>query len=296
MKRGLLATVLLVALVASAVGLVVWRDRRYGDRRASSDLLYFTSGSVLSRVALSYRALLADVYWIRAVQHYGGTRLSKDPSKRYHLLQPLLDITTSLDPSFNIAYRFGAYFLAEPFPGGAGRPDQAIALLQKGFAARPDRWQYLQDIGMVHYFWLHDSVAAAGWFRKAGEVPGSPLWLKPLEAAMYIEGGDRQTARLLWTQLRDTADNDWLRRSAERRLLQLDALDVLDQLQNAAHGFASRFGRLPGGWVELIRAGVLRGVPLDPTGVPYAIDPVTGSVTLSPTSSLYPLPAETRHR
>ena len=91
MKRGLLATVLIVALVASATGLVAWRDRQYGDRRTSSDLLYFRSGTALARIALSFDALLADVYWIRAVQHYGGTRLSKDPSKRYHLLQPLLD-------------------------------------------------------------------------------------------------------------------------------------------------------------------------------------------------------------
>ena len=34
----------------------------------------------------------------------------------YPLLYPLLDITTTLDPRFNIAYRFGAIFLAEPYP------------------------------------------------------------------------------------------------------------------------------------------------------------------------------------
>ena len=296
MKRGLVSTVLIVALVASAVSLVAWRDRRYGDRRTSSDLLYFRSGTALARIALSFDALLADVYWIRAVQHYGGTRLSKDPSKRYHLLQPLLDITTSLDPSFNIAYRFGAYFLAEPFPGGAGRPDQAIALLQKGFAARPDRWQYLQDIGMVHYWWLRDYAAAAGWFQKASEVPGSPWWLKPLVPVMLAQGGDRQTARQLWSQLREVADNDWLRRDANRRLLQLDALDALDQLRAASRGFASRFGRLPGSWWDLVRAGVLRGVPLDPTRVPYELDPATGWVSLSMKSSLYPLPVESERR
>ena len=41
-------------------------------------------------------------------------------SDEYQLLYPLLDITTTLDPHFNIAYRFGAIFLSEPYPGGAG--------------------------------------------------------------------------------------------------------------------------------------------------------------------------------
>ena len=49
----------------------------------------------------------------------------------------MLDLTTTLDPLFNVAYRFGAIFLAEPYPGGAGRPDLAIALLEKGLQARP---------------------------------------------------------------------------------------------------------------------------------------------------------------
>ena len=37
-----------------------------------------------------------------------------------------IDLTTALDPHFYIAYSFGAVFLAEDYPSGAGRPDQAI--------------------------------------------------------------------------------------------------------------------------------------------------------------------------
>jgi len=295
-RRVAVVAIALTALVAAQVGLVVARDGRYGDLRASSDVLYFRDGAALKRIVLSFDALTADVYWIRAVQHYGGTRRSSDPTRRYHLLQPLLDITTTLDPSFNIAYRFGAYFLAEPLPGGAGRPDQAIALLRKGFAARPDRWQYLQDIGMVHYWWLRDYQAAAEWFRKASEVTGAPWWLKPLVPAMLTEGGDRQSARTLWYQLREAADNDWLRREANRRLLQLDALDQLGRLRVITREFASRTGTPAGSWPALVRAGLLRGVPIDPTGVPYELDPATGWVTVSTSSSLFPLPAEPRGR
>ena len=70
--------------------------------------------------ARSFESLAADVYWIRAIQHYGGERLAQGP-RNYDLLYPLLDLTTSLDPYFSIAYRFGAIFLSEQYPGGPGR-------------------------------------------------------------------------------------------------------------------------------------------------------------------------------
>jgi hypothetical protein len=40
-----------------------------------------------------------------------------------------------------------------------------------------------------------------------------------------------------------------------------------------------------------MRAGLLRGVPPDPSGVPFRLDPATAKVTLDPSSSLNPLPS-----
>ena len=74
---------------------------------------------------------------MRTIQHYGRDRRSARTASRFELLYPLLDLTTSLDPQFNIAYRFGAVFLAEPPPSGPGRVDQAVALLEKGLRQNP---------------------------------------------------------------------------------------------------------------------------------------------------------------
>ena len=98
-------------LFAASLGLQIARDRWFPRDTVAESVLYVPSGAVLQRLALSYDALLADVYWIRAIQHYGGTRRSADPTAKFALLQPLLSITTALDPQFNIAYRFGAIFL-----------------------------------------------------------------------------------------------------------------------------------------------------------------------------------------
>jgi len=282
----------LLALLGCAIGLEALRDRRFGGTVSASHVLYVRSPALMKKAALSFDILLADVYWIRAIQHYGGTKRSKDPVKRYELLYPLLDLTTSLDPRFMVAYRFGAIFLAEPYPGGPGRPDQAIAILEKGVKATPEKWQYPQDIGFVHYWWRHDYQSAAAWFERASRVKGAPWFLKSLAAVTLSEGGDRSRSRLLWQQLRETNDNEWLRAEADRRLIQLDALDQIDQLAAIVRAFQSRTLRRAGSWEALIQGGALRGVPLDPAGTAYVLDSATGRVTLSTRSPLYPLPVE----
>jgi hypothetical protein len=191
---------------------------------------YLRSPEVARRLALSYDLLLADVYWLRALQEFGRTRLRTEGPKTYADLYPFLDLTTSLDPRFTVAYRFGAIFLSEAPPGGPGRPEQAIALLEKGIASTPDRWEYYQDIGFVHYWWSGDAVAAASWFDRGSQVPGAPWWLRSLAATTLAAGGDRRNARVLWEMLRETAEHEWLRADATRRLQQLDAMDQMDAL------------------------------------------------------------------
>ncbi len=222
--RTLGAVVLAAMLLGGAAAVQAAREQRFPPPPPSEDSLYLTSGNAVRRLTVGYAALAADLYWIRAIQYYGGVklRLQQEPppgpagprSKRIPLLYPLLDLTTTLDPRFNIAYRFGSIFLAEPYPGGAGRPDLAIALLEKGLAARPDKWEYMQDIGFVHYWWRHDYAAAADWFARASTVEGAPWFLRSLAATTLAEGGDRQSSRTMWQAIRAVGRD---RLAAQRR-------------------------------------------------------------------------------
>ena len=279
----------LALMLALAVGVQVVRDRVYAASSVDGRILYVRSGAAMQRIGLSFDAILADVYWIRAIQHFGQERL-RETGQQFDLLYPLLDLTTSLDPRFNVAYRFGAIFLAEPHPSGAGRPDLAIELLKKGIAANPTKADYYHDIGFIYYWNLHDYRNAAAWFSRGAEQPGAPWWLKTYAAVMLTRGGDRQASRAMWSQLRDTAENDWLRTNAEKRLLQLDALDQIDALERPVQDYRSRTGRSPRSWDELMGSGLLRGIPIDPSGTPYALD--NGDVRVAPTSKLHPLPTE----
>lgn len=283
---GLVAIVL---LFGTALGAQQLRERWYGPLPPGGTVLYVASGETARRLALSFDALLADVYWIRAVQYFGGQRLFEE-RKTYELLYPLLDVTTTLDPYFTVAYRFGAHFLAEPPPGGPGRVDQAQALLEKGLQAEPQKWEYMLDLGFLHYWWRRDFQTAAAWFQRGSALPGAPEWMVPLAAAVLTHGGDRADARVLWQAILTDAAHPWLQRSAVRALAQLDALDVIDRLESIVAAFTAETGRRPAGWHELVEAGYLADIPVDPGGSVYGLDAETGQVTVVRTSALYPLP------
>ena len=292
------------ALLAATIEVQALRERTYPPSLDREDAVYLTSGTTIRRLSGTFSAVMADLYWIRAIQYYGGLKRQLGPRPGapavrapvalgptpYSQLYPMLDISTTLDPRFNVAYRFGAVFLAEPPPSGPGRPDLAIALLEKGLREQPEKWEYMQDIGFVHYWYRGDHGAASAAFERAAGIPGAPWWLKSLAATTLAQGGDRRSSRLMWESIRDSADNDWLRQDAERRLAQLKALDDIDVLQAALVQWAAR-GVPVADWAAINRAGALAGIPVDPSGTPYELTR-EARVQLSPRSALFPLPIE----
>ena len=305
-RAGLIAVAL--ALLAAVVRLQAIREDRYPAQNDEDTALYLRSPAAVRGLAGAYAPLAADLYWIRAIQYYGGIKHRLNtaaagtlappppsalarPDDDYSQLYALLDITTTLDPRFVIAYRFGAIFLAEAYPNGAGRADLAIALLQKGMRERPDNWGYMHDIAFVEYWYNHDYLAASEWFEKASRVEGAPWWLQSMAATTRARGGDRASSRLMWSTIRDTTDVDWLRQDAERKLAQLRALDEIDALQKIVDAVRAPTGEIPGDWIAVVRAGRLSGIPVDPGGTPYALD-ADGRVRLSPSSRLNPLLVE----
>ncbi|HVZ21530.1 MAG TPA: hypothetical protein VG871_10735 [Vicinamibacterales bacterium] len=298
-----------VALVLALGALSAWLQAARDDLAlptSPEEELYLTQRAT-GRLAFTHRALAADLYWIRAIQYFGGrTRTAQEryadalapppaldarPPVSFDLLYPLLDITTTLDPRFNIAYRFGAVFLAEPYPHGPGRPDLAIKLLQKGLETSPTKWEYWEDIGFVYYWDVHDYLKASQAFERAADLPGGPWWMRSMAATMLVKGGDRNTSRLLWNQIYETANNEYARNAARVKLMQLKAIEDIEQLQAAIDAFGARRGAPVTTWSELLRIGALRSLPRDPAGVPYTL--TSGSrVELSSASPLFPLPAE----
>ena len=278
-----------------AAAILQARERTYPLEPVPERLLYLRSGKTADRLMLTFDALAADVYWIRSIQSYGRDLKDRSRRDRFALVQPLLDLTTTLDTHFLIAYRFGAIFLSLSPPEGPGRPDQAIALLQKGLAADPTEYRLAQDIAYVHLFHTRNYAAAAEWFERAKAMPHAPEWLGVMAALTKDQGGNRQGARRILGELRESPET-YIRNASQRMLEQLDALDLVDAMQKIVDGFNAANGRFPSGWPELIQARLISTIPSDPERAPLWYDVVTGRVMLAPNSPLMPLPEGFRAR
>jgi hypothetical protein len=260
-------------------------DARRGRYQAQEEVLYLWSGQHVRRLVPGLEDLFADIYWLRTVQYFGGQRAFAE-GKRFDLLGPLVDITTTLDPGYLIAYRYGAVFMAEPPPGGAGEPRKAVELLKRGALANPSSWQIRQDWGFFVYFFLKDAAEASLVLTEASKLPGAPDWLSSSAADFLRREGDRETSRSIWQHLYEQGVGP-MRDNARFNLERLDAADAVDAHQKAVGEFRERFGRLPASLEELSRVGLLRAPVLDPAKVPYHYDAAAGSVSIARQSYLW---------
>ncbi len=285
-----MAMLLLAVIPAGFASL--WRLQRGIDRQLAAmhqeqDELVLRSGKMLRLLSLEYGAFLADVYWTRTVQYYGDRRVRQVTN--LETLGPLLDVTTTLDPQLLPAYRFGAIFLAEKAPQGAGRPDLAVELIHKGIKNNPDFWRFYYDLGFIYYWELKDYKKASEAFLEGSKNPKALIWMKVMAAKIAAEGRSRETSRILWREIYESSQDKLIRENALRNLKLLRAEEDCEYLDGLVGRYARSAQRMPERLEELVSAGLLPGVPADPEGFPYVLG-ADGKAHVHPKSPLLGYP------
>lgn len=274
MRRFRSTIIAAVVLLASFIGSILALqqvDRERGEQATLEEVLYIPSSRVLKRMSLGYSGLLANIYWTRAVQYFGDKR--REDATRYDLLAPLLDITTDLDPHLLVAYQHGSIFLSQPPPAGAGEPDQAVALLEKGIRANPDYWRLYFTLGFIHYLDRKDPKAAQQAFEKGSENPDALPWMKVMAAAMAQHAGEPALAAEIWKRLYENSEDKMIRENAAQHIAAIRVDVAVPELERRIEMYRQATGHLPATWADLVRARVLPGIPVDPNNTPYKLMP-----------------------
>ncbi len=265
-----IAWALLLVLPLGFAG--IWRLQHGIDTQRASvseerDDVLLRSGKLVKVMSLEYAPLLADIYWTRVVQYYGNKRVRHQAN--HELLWPLLDITTTLDPNLLVSYRFGAIFLSQPAPAGAGRPDLAVQLIQRGIQANPDYWRLYEDLGFVYYSDLQDYPKASEAFLEGSKIPGAQVWMKVMAAKVAAEGESFAASMFLWKDIYDSTSDAMIKQNALLHMQMLQVKEDCKRLDALADEYAKRNGKRPARMSELVQAGLLRGIPGDPLGFAY---------------------------
>lgn len=298
--QTLLLSLTIVLGLSCAVMTTRWMENgRTSPTPAASDEQLYVTGAAVKRMSLGFNGLVADWYWMRALQYAGrkivagGGDISTDlRSLDLHLLAPLLDVATTLDPQFTAVYEYGAIILPAANDSGS---EQAIALLQKGIAANPSTWRLYHHLGYI-YWQRGDYELAKRSYVTGAQIPGAPTWMEAMGARMAAEGGSRATAREMYTRMYEQADDEQTKVMAQLNLMRLASLDERDSIRRVLADHAARTGRCPSSWREVVtslhaarlRVDASSNAPLDPSNAPYALVKGGCDVDLDPQHSKVP--------
>ncbi|MBI1746054.1 MAG: hypothetical protein HYR55_05615 [Acidobacteria bacterium] len=295
LNARLLATGGVILSMLLIYGVQVEIDQRQAHPPGGDETLYVRDPELMRRLSLGYESLLADIYWLRAVQYY-GRKPKKSETQSYAMLEPLLNLATTFDPEMTAVYRFGAMFLSESQPIGPGEPLKAIELLNKGIMNNPNVWRFYFDKGFVYLWHLKDHKAAGRAFLEGARLPAAPKWLESLAATSMGEAGELETARYLWTHEFEEAESESVRSNARNHLNSLQIDEDRWRLEFLVTKFQEKTGRVLTDLNQLVNAGCIRFIPTDPSGAPYEYDRDAKGVYPAKASKVtyFPLKAEAR--
>jgi hypothetical protein len=259
--------IIVLCLGSSVLALMKVNEAR--QQTVLKEAIYIPSPQAVKALSLGYTGLMADLYWTRVVQYFGGKH--QERAEHYKLLAPLLEITITLDPHLMPAYEFGSIFLAQRPPEGAGDPQAAAALVRNGIRENPSAWRLYYCLGFIYFQELRDSKTASEVFLEGSRVPGALPWMKTMAAYLAQNAGERETARYLWTEIYKDTDSPDIRENAAKRLIALEVDEEVERLQAIADRYRRETGRTPSSFLELLQAGYMRLLPVDPAGKPYLL-------------------------
>lgn len=251
-------------------------------------------GGRLRGYSFGSEGLVADWYWMRALQYMGekivhnvqGINIQDLKVLNPRLLYPMLDNAVTLDPRYMPVYSYGAAVLPEI------DPQAAINLLEKGIENNPNEWKLYHYLGYI-YWQQKNYPKAAELYDRGSKIDGSPDWMRLMVLNMTTDGGSRETARQIYSRMAEEAQDEKTKTFAETKTMGLDALEDLDALNGVIKMFKTRTGRCARSSREILP--LLRGVQLphgrqfridrngelvDPSGSPYVVEEDKCSVRL----------------
>jgi len=187
--------------------------------------------------ALGFQALLADYYWLQALQVVGGTH--GDVTAQAPLLARLIDVATRVDPWIDHPYRFAAVWLTDS-------PESVRAanrLLERGIAYHPLDWRNRYHLGFNHFFFLEQEATAADVLEPALALEGAPDYLGGLVARLRAERGGLATAAAFLSEMAREADDPYARAEYLKALDEVRTERAARRLDDARAAYRRRRGR-----------------------------------------------------
>lgn len=257
-----------LAGVAGALGLyaaatwlgVVYEKRAPGHASGTGrDLIYLPSPQQARLMALGFTNVVADYYWVRALQYF------TDPTQsinQYKNLADFLEVVVGVDPDYEFAYKFAG--MAIPYDSGRFRfvnTKRSTSFLERGVKRFPNNWQLHFFLGYNYLNFHNEPMKAAASFEAASKIPGAPTYFAAFAARIYSVGGDIDRALEFSKGVLASTTDPEIQGIMKARVLDLEVEKELRRIEAGAKAFSEATGRLPKDLAELVASGFPRAPP-----------------------------------
>lgn len=240
------------------------------EKPVKEKLGYVPSVKVMKSLSVDQKELAGASLVFKVLMYYGnlmgqpqGSLLS-DPGDLQGMSR-LLHGAVQLDP-----YNMDAYYFAQGIlTWDAHQYQVANNLLDYGMKYRDWDWFLPFFAGFNSAYFLKDYPKAAHYYNLAGDLSGESLY-KSLASRYMQESGQTDLAIAYLGGMVKTAKNDAVKRSYQIRL---QAFQEVRRIESAANRFRAEKGTRPASVEQLVRAGYLKSVPVDPYGGSFYLEP-----------------------
>ncbi len=230
---------------------------------------YVVPPTILRITALEFQGIISDYLFLKSLVFIGSTieRTERPRVKTWEWkwLYNIIDASSSLDPYFFDPY----YFSEANFTWDAMMIEDTNLLLERGVKYRP--WDSTTPffIGFNYFYFLRDNFNARKYLIEASRRPDAQDLYADLAAKLSSESKRTENAISFLEGLLKGTEDEVLRKRYEARIAFLRG--VLE-VEHAVELYKKRFARKPVDISVLVRSGMLREVPADPSGGQLFLD------------------------
>lgn len=267
----------LVAAALLSSGVLLLHARMPASTGAQQGEMFIPAPQAARVASLGFQALVADYYWLEAVQIVGASE--RDPTRHGATLGRLVDVVTTLDPWVDHPYRFAAVWMTD----SEKSVREADRLLERGIAHHPDDWRNRFYLGFNHLYYLDEAELAADAFEGAIRLPGAPVYLKRLVARLRAQGGDLDVAATLLEELWRNTEQPEAKAEYQKALEEVETERRARFLDAAREEYRRRHGTDITAVTDLLQGPnpVLKRLPPELHDGEWVLDPKSGAIVSS---------------
>ena len=260
-KRIVLLFVFVVLLIGTHVELTRVRDARPPQAR----LGFYPPAPVIKALTADHYQFMSQIISLQCLFYFGTLVELRSQAPDWWRIYRAVYTSTRLDP-----YNMDAYYFAQAvLTWETGMTQQALELLEYGFAHRTWDWYLPFYISFDYAFFLKDYEKAGFYLAKAAELKPEVEWYATLAARYFYEGGSTALALAYLQEMIPAARNEVIKK---RLVTRAKAFEAVLQIEQAIAAYKQRFQTDPEDLRRLVSAGLLERIPDDPYGGKFYLD------------------------